>query len=98
MKELIDRPQADLLLGVLLPAALLCLAAIKFRRARTQAAWLASAGVLLGILWRGFNAILDQTGPDSLLGIGVCAVVILGIGLAIGLLGKNERRDARTEI
>ncbi|MFY7953453.1 MAG: hypothetical protein ACOVT5_13190, partial [Armatimonadaceae bacterium] len=60
MKELITRPQADLLFTVApLAAAVAALAWWRLRKSPTGLAFAVGA-LLLGVLWRVFNAISER--------------------------------------
>ena len=82
--ELISRPLASALFGVAVPLLLLLAAGIIARRSRPRAVRLALAGVSLSGLWWSTNAVLDRTGPDSLLGLGLCAALFIGLGIFFG--------------
>ena len=71
MKELITRDQADILLTAL-PLLGLVAGGIGYAL-RKAPLWLGVAGgsLLVGVLWRVFNAIADRLGLDSLAQLGL---------------------------
>lgn len=85
MKELITRAQADLIFtaGPLAVA----LAAIAWWRLKRDPTGLAVgvASVLVGVMWRVFNAISDRMGIETLANLGVNAAVFFVVALGYGV-------------
>ena len=84
MKELITRGQADLLFTALPALGLVAgLAGWAWRR---KPGWLALAGgaLLVGLLWRLYNAIADRLGLDSVAHLALSAAVFVAVGVAAG--------------
>lgn len=84
MKELITRGQADLLLTAL-PLLGLVAGGVGYALRKTPA-WLAVAGgsLLIGVLWRVYNAIADRLGLDSLAQLGINAALFVAVGIGAG--------------
>jgi hypothetical protein len=101
MKELITRPQADLLflavaaLGVV---AGLVAAALAPRWGVSRLRLGVAAGgplVLLGGMWRVYNAVTDRLGLDTVMNLGVNAALFVAVGIVCGVVwsvtGRGER-------
>jgi len=86
MAELVSRAQANAVFGVGLPVLAGFVALVLWKRQRSWAWLLAVAGTLTGVLWWTFNAILDQTGPESVGGLALCALLFIGAGIGLGVL------------
>lgn len=86
MPELISRAQANAVFGVGLPFLALFFALVLWKPQPTWARLLAVAGMLTGVLWWIFNAILDRTGPESIGGLSLCALLFIVAGVGLGLL------------
>jgi hypothetical protein len=91
IKELVTRGQADVAFGVVLVLGLILLPVAAFvarRRGKSplQAA-LAFGGppMLVGVLWRVYNAITDRIGLDTVANLLINLVLFVVIGAACGV-------------
>lgn len=86
MSELVSRAQANAVFGVGLPVLAVFVALVLWKRQRSWARLLAVAGTLTGVLWWSFNAILDRTGPESVLGLAGGTGLFVVAGIVLGVL------------
>jgi len=85
VKELITRPQADLLFTA--GPILVALAAFAWWRLRKSPTALAAGvgAVLIGVLWRVFNTISERIGIETVANLLVNAAVFVVVGIGYGI-------------
>ena len=88
---LVTRAQADMVFGVLLILGIV-VALVAFALARRRGGDGVRAAVLwggplmlIGVLWRVYNAITDRLGLDRVANLGVNLVLFVGVGAACGI-------------
>ena len=92
MTEIITRPQADLLLNVVLGLGVLLavVGALIAHRQNARPVWGAIAWggplVLAWLMWRGYNSITDRLGLDSVLNLVVNALLFVVVGMVCGFV------------
>jgi hypothetical protein len=85
VQELITRAQADLIFTAgPLAVALVALAWWRLKRDPTGLA-VGVASVLVGVMWRVFNAISDRMGIETLANLGVNGAVFFAVALGYGV-------------
>lgn len=89
MKELVTRPQADLIFTALplLGAAVGIGVGLARRRPAWTAAGLCALGV--GVLWRVFNAIAERLGLDSVANLAANLALFALVGFVAGRLWRR---------
>jgi hypothetical protein len=91
VKEIITRGQADLLfeailvLGLILLPTAAVIARSRGRRPLLAALTFGSPPVLIGILWRVYNAITDRIGLDTVANLLVNLILFVAVGAACGV-------------
>ena len=92
MTEIITRPQADLLLNLVLGLGFVLAAVGAFVARRRKISVVGGAAfwggplVLASLMWRVYNAITDRLGLDSVLNVVVNAVLFVVVGAGCGLV------------
>lgn len=107
MKELITRPQADTLFTALLVIGIIAgpvAWAVARHRGGDRLLWALAVGappVLVGLLWRVYNAITDRLGLDTVRNLAVNFVLFVVVGglcgLAWGMLASRRGQPASDE-
>jgi hypothetical protein len=108
VQELVTRAQADLLFNVLPVAGLVIGLAASWLAMRRGGGAVSAAAlwggplVLIGVLWRVYNAITDRMGLDSVANLAVNMGLFLIVGLACGLgwtiLGTRQNPGAVADV
>jgi hypothetical protein len=102
MQEMVTRAQADMLFIVLPALGLIAgpVAAVLARRRGQDALSAATLWggplVLIGILWRVYNAITDRIGLDSVANLAVNFVLFIIVGGIVGLGWMSLRAREKT--
>ena len=103
MTEIITRPQADLLLNLVLAVGFVAgiAGALGAHRRKQSAVWggLLWGGplILVWLMWRIYNAITDRLGLNSVLNLLINAALFVIVGAACGLIWARMVPHGETE-
>ena len=99
MKELITRPQANgFFIAILMIGMVTVFVMLSKTKSRPKALLYGGPLVLVGILWWIYNAITDLIGINTVLNLGVNAILFLIVGLGCGIWYRKNYQSLQSTL